>query len=283
MLTIFSCPKPFKGHIGTIQRNAIRSWRLLDPAIEIILVGNEEGTAKIAEEFGIRHIPDVAVNEYGTPFVRDIFHEAQKYAKFDILCYVNTDIILLKDFTDAVKRVERGQKPFLLVGQRWDLRVDELMVCTDNWQVGLREKVKASGTLHSKYAIDYFVFRGDFLEEMPPFVIGRPRWDNWVVFQARMEKVNVIDATPVVCAIHQKHDYSHIPEGDGCTYEGPEAANNRLLMPHKVCSLNLANYVLHKNVLLPALGNRMRPKWRHFHNTMMHVMKNVRGISRRKR
>jgi hypothetical protein len=30
-LTIFAVPKPFEGHIGMIQRNAIRSWKGLRP------------------------------------------------------------------------------------------------------------------------------------------------------------------------------------------------------------------------------------------------------------
>lgn len=44
MLTIFSYPKPFKGHIDVIQRNAINSWTLLNPKPEIILACDEEGT-----------------------------------------------------------------------------------------------------------------------------------------------------------------------------------------------------------------------------------------------
>ena len=31
MLTIFTIPKPFVGHIGVIQRNAIISWLNLSP------------------------------------------------------------------------------------------------------------------------------------------------------------------------------------------------------------------------------------------------------------
>jgi len=76
MLTIFSVPKPFHGRIGVIQTNAIRSWVLLRPACEVILFGNEEGTAEIASRFGIRHIPDVERNEYGTPLVSSVFSTA---------------------------------------------------------------------------------------------------------------------------------------------------------------------------------------------------------------
>ena len=51
MVTILTVPKPFKGHIDTIQRNAIKSWLKLYPKCEIILFGDDESIAKAAEEF----------------------------------------------------------------------------------------------------------------------------------------------------------------------------------------------------------------------------------------
>lgn len=47
MLTIFSTCKPFLGHSAVIQRNALKSWTLLHPDIEIILFGDDEGTWKL--------------------------------------------------------------------------------------------------------------------------------------------------------------------------------------------------------------------------------------------
>ena len=66
MITVFTLPKPFVGHIGMIQRNAIQSWTRLHPDIDILMFGSEQGTAEVAAEFGIRHFPDVEVNEYGS-------------------------------------------------------------------------------------------------------------------------------------------------------------------------------------------------------------------------
>ena len=55
-ITILAMPKPFRGHVGTIQRNAIASWTKLQPRPEIILFGHEEGAAKCAQELGLIHI-----------------------------------------------------------------------------------------------------------------------------------------------------------------------------------------------------------------------------------
>ena len=56
VLTIFTTAKPFHGQIAVIQDNAIQSWTLLRPECEIILFGDEEGTAEAAAKFGINHI-----------------------------------------------------------------------------------------------------------------------------------------------------------------------------------------------------------------------------------
>jgi hypothetical protein len=47
LLTLLAMPKPFEGHIGIIQRNAITSWTNLNPRPEIFLFGEEKGTARL--------------------------------------------------------------------------------------------------------------------------------------------------------------------------------------------------------------------------------------------
>ena len=53
MLTLFTIPKAFVGHIGDIQRNAIKSWTLLRPKCEVILLADDSGTSEVAEELGV--------------------------------------------------------------------------------------------------------------------------------------------------------------------------------------------------------------------------------------
>src|SRR5574340_1281413 len=105
MLTFFSLPKPFRGHIGIIQQNAIRSWLHLRPGNDIILYGDEEGTADFACEFGLCHVPDLKRNEYGTPLIGSMFRNAQTRAQHPYLCYINADILLFPDFLEALRIV----------------------------------------------------------------------------------------------------------------------------------------------------------------------------------
>ena len=120
MITFFTTPKPFLGHIGVIQRNAIESWKRVHPEAEVILFGDEEGAAEAARALQIRHVPDVKRNEHGTKYLSPIFDGAQDLAHHNCLCYINCDIILLSDFRAAAARVLDLGGRFLMAGQRWD-------------------------------------------------------------------------------------------------------------------------------------------------------------------
>lgn len=226
-ITLFAVPKPFRGHIGIIQRNAIRSWTLLDPRPEIILLGDEEGIAEAAAELGVRHVPELARNEFGTPLLNDVFEKAGRLASSDLLAYVNADIILLEDFPAAVRRVHRWRRRSLMIGKRRDVNIVEPWNFErSSWQADLRSRVFASSTQRSEWYLDYFVFPRDLYAEIPPLAIGRTAWDNWLVWQARQIKAAVVDTTPAVLAVHQNHDYSHHPGGEHGVWEGDEAKRN---------------------------------------------------------
>jgi hypothetical protein len=231
MLTLFSCPKPFKGRMAIIQRNAIQSWERLDPKIEIILMGDEEGVAETAAHFCARHIPEVRRNEYGTPLLDDLFLKAQKTAAHEIMCYINADIILMCDFIQAVEIVRKSNNAFLMVGKRWDISVEcPLDFSLPAWENKLRGSVYQSDQSMPPNWIDYFVFRRGFYTDLLPFAIGRAAFDNWLLWKACFLGASIIDASQMVMAVHQGHDYSHHPQGKNGVWYGAEAQRNRELM-----------------------------------------------------
>ena len=208
MITIFTIPKAFSGEISQIQKNAIRSWTLLDSGVEVILFGDEEGTSQAATEFqNVRRYPQVKKSEFGTPLLDDVFQIAQKIAKNDILAYVNADIILLDDFLPAVKKINFPK--FLLTGRRTDLNLREAINFSQAiWQKLLREKVDKEGKGHGWSGLDYFVFPRHLYRAVPPFAIGRFSFDNWLIYYVRDGGWPVIDATEALLAVHQNHAYS---------------------------------------------------------------------------
>ncbi len=231
MLTIFAIPKPFRGHIAIIQRNAIASWTLLRPRPGIILFGDEPGMAEVARDLGVRHVPEVARNHSGTPLLHDLFAQAEQLAQDGLLCYVNADIILMDDFLGAVERVSRWRPRLLMVGQRWDVDLREPWDFDQpGWQDSLRSAALRAGKQQPPNAIDYFVFSKGLGRNLLPLAIGRRGWDNWLVWHARSQRASVVDASPVVMAVHQTHDYSHHPGGAEGVWLGEEARRNRELI-----------------------------------------------------
>jgi hypothetical protein len=227
MLTLFATGKPFRDHSGTIQRNAILSWTLLHPELEMILFGDDSGAAEICRELGLRHEPFVERNEFGTKRLDFMFARAQEIARHSLLCYINCDIILFPEFCCALERVQAAHKNFLMVGRRWDLDVVHPL---DFHEPGaadhLRELAQQFGIQRGPDAVDYFAFRRGFYSKIPPLVVGRVWWDHWLVWKARQLRGDVVDVSSQVTAIHQNHGYGYHPAGATGVWNDQQALRN---------------------------------------------------------
>jgi len=213
-MTIFTAPKSFEeDHIRMIQRNAIISWLNLGNEVEIILTGDDAGVAETAREFGLKHLPDVEKNAKGTPLVSSIFELARVNSSSPVLTYLNADIIALPDMLATTQRVMQKFEKFLIVGQRWDINFQEAIQQGDQLSSWLQQKIKDQGVLHPQGGSDYFIYPRTCFTTMPKFAIGRAGWDNWMIYQARNEKLALVDGTGAINIIHQQHDYRHLPGG----------------------------------------------------------------------
>jgi len=214
MLTLFSTPKPFRGHNDIIQRNALKSWKLLHPDAEVILFGNEEGAEEVCRELGLLYQPDVERSPLGTVRADSLFSRAQEIARHELLCYSNCDIVLTQDFLRTLERLLAWRDTFLMVGRRWDTDIAEpIDFSAPDWEKEMVERAKSEGIQRFYHNIDYFAFPRGFYKKMPALVVGRKWWDHWMVWKALDLGHSVVDASKVVCAVHQNHDYSHVPEG----------------------------------------------------------------------
>jgi hypothetical protein len=227
MLTLFSTPKPLVGHIGVIQRNALQSWKRLHADAEVILFGDDEGTAEVCEELGLRHEAHVEKSKFGTKRLGPMFARAQEMARHEVLCYVNCDIVLTKDFAEALRRVAGWRARFLMVGRRWDTEITEpIDFSAGDWQENLLAKAKRDGIQRFYHNIDYFAFPRGLYEEIPELVIGRVGWDHWLVKEAAAREAAVVDASEAVRAVHQNHDYGYHPQGMQGIWNDEEARKN---------------------------------------------------------
>lgn len=230
MLTLFSTPKPFVGHSGIIQRNALQSWKRLHPSVEVILFGDEEGAASTCVELGLRHEPHLERHESGLKYLNSLFSRAQQIAQHDYLCYSNCDIVLLADFWKAFEKARAWRKKFLMLGRRWDTNVTgPIDFSRPSWASDLRHLAVTSGVLQHPGFIDFFVFPKGLYDRVPPLVVGRSYWDHWLVWKALSDGVDLLDCSPFVVPVHQNHDYGYHPDGKRGTDRDNLALRNRVL------------------------------------------------------
>lgn len=214
LLTLFTAPKAFVDpHITVIQQNMLHNWQTLGDEIEVVVIGNDPGIAENCQALGIKHLPNVHTNEHGTPLLSSIFSLGRGVNDSPFLAYANADILFLPELLDVLKIVAKKKEQFLAVGQRWNLDLKEPFDFTKGWDERLRRLTLAEGRLHGQTGSDYFIYPRDCFQEIPDFAVGRAGWDNWMIFKARWEHWAVVDISPSVMVVHQKHDYGHLPGG----------------------------------------------------------------------
>jgi hypothetical protein len=208
MITLFTIAKPFRGHVKIIQHNAIRSWKASCNDAEIVVYGDDYGTRESCEELGVVHGGAIRRNEFGRFLVSDAFNSIRMRSRFELLGYVNCDIMLLDDFRRSLEAVTQLRLPsFLLSARRHLFQITEsLSLSGEEDYHALRSAVLRNGSLDGYSALDCFVFPRSYNFDMPPFTVGQIAWDCWMIHRAIQDGVPVIDATHDSMLIHQNHD-----------------------------------------------------------------------------
>lgn len=253
-LAIVAAPKAFHGHTGIIQRNAIASWRALGRDVDILLGGDVMGLGYVAADVGAVRLGPVAQGVDGPPRVDDLFAKARSATRADLLAYVNSDIMLMPDWLGAVRRVAQaftGQA--LVIGRRTDLDVEERIDIADPFvRIDLLDRARRQGRLAARVCKDYFVFHRDAYWQVPPFTLGRAYWDNWMVHDARVRGLPVVDITACATAVHQNHDYAHLSGGRLSAYltSVGARANRKLAGGSRMITGAAATWQMHANGLI---------------------------------
>jgi hypothetical protein len=191
-------------HISAIQTNAILSWTLLTPKPEIWLLGDEQGVDNIASDLSLHHYPRIRTTSEGTPLVNDILEKSQHLTTSPVVLYVNSDIIFPDNSIGAVLEKLVPTSTFLLSGARIDLEIQDVLRLDEAERRHLKARARAEGEL-MPFGVDYMAFSVGLFRDVPPFALGRPGYDNWMLWEARRRNAHLIDATRAVIAIHQNH------------------------------------------------------------------------------
>ena len=163
----------------------------------------------------------------GTKLLRGLFEPAEEMARYDRLCYINCDIMLLPTFGAAVERVAARFPQFLMVGQRWDTDIFEPWDFGPNWD--LETGSTCGPTRLSGRAPRDPLFRvcpRAFSRHTPARHRANLVGSLAHLCSARSLKPPVVDATLTVRAVHQNHDYSYHPAGATGVWQDEQARRN---------------------------------------------------------
>lgn len=238
-ITFYTYPKPWISEYSSLQACAITSWKslIVDPTTQIVLLGDDSGTAQAAKDLGVAHRGSIARNEWGTPIVSSIMDVIRVECQTELSCFVNCDIVLRSDFMDTVaathqESLKLPNEGWLLIGQRTNVEF------TTGTVIGL----------HGVDGIDYFVFPRNTFQFVYPFALGKFTWDQWLVGNAYRRGLMCVDGTKTVLALHlnAKWFFQGQPNGDWNTiFHSEEARINR---DFDYYQRNIANGTTHYTV-----------------------------------
>lgn len=218
-IIFYCCPKPFIPEFKQIQTNAISSWLNLKSTKKVVVFGNEEGIVEFTERNScLVSKPNIKYSpRYGTPILSSIFgqmkkdyaNECDKTNEAIFGCYINSDIILTRDFENTLKSLIAtfpNHPSILGIGQRINYNVSRNGILQSSFLENLdTEKIKEDSRfkLHGPNGIDYFIFEKDTFTYVPDFCLGKFFWDVWLVGNCYRRNIWVLDLTKTVTAIHQ--------------------------------------------------------------------------------
>jgi hypothetical protein len=126
--------------------------------------------------------------------------------------------------------------------------------------VQLQKNKKIS--LHPSSGKDYFIFPRGLWDGIPSLIVGRVGYDDGLLEFCFERNISVIDATHDIVAIHQFHDYKHLPGGRREYQFGPDVEfNERLLVSiHSTPLVSDASWTLRSGKLKKsnARGDKLR-------------------------
>ena len=155
------------------------------------------------------------------------------------------------NFVDPIKIIKNKLSKFLIVGYRWDIDITKKINFNNfNYNEVLWSKLIKKAKRHSSSGIDYFIFKKNTFPNLPNFVVGRPGYDNWLIWNARRRLIPVIDISKTVKVLHQNHHFNfHNLKKDPKIYLEEDGLTNRALINENTLTLNDTNYFFYNSIL----------------------------------
>jgi len=192
-----------------IYNNTLHGWMLMKPEVVLVFFSDDAKLSAYVKNIGWDLTLNVGLKACnGTPVLKDMFLTVQRLVKSKFYAYANADILfnrgLFQTLSGVMKNAKLYNSPLLLTGKRSDLQLDNNKITNIRGEREIDIAFKMSHMSYG-YAEDYFVVNNKFPWKIyPNLVIGRAMVDNYLAYVSRTSKVNVIDTSATVGALHQK-------------------------------------------------------------------------------
>jgi len=260
MLTLFAVPKA-EGPLAELWPLALQTWRQFGPpAMEILLFGEASSVARWATTWDALHIPEVRRNAYGTPYLHTLFEHARNTARHEILAFINCALILGKDFFESMAHLRQWRERFLATGSVWDVALNPIPETPDPaWYSGVLSRALTGGKV-MPWTGFFQVFHRDLYRNIPPILYGRLGWNDWLIWQARVQRVPIVDLSPTVTIIHPYHSDPAPGKDKRDRYEEEDRYNALHIQPMKrFYTLRDATHILMRGQVRPNLRRWLEP------------------------
>ena len=227
-ITIITTCKPFRGQDSIYQKNALLSW--IHNGFSVAIVGKDDGVEAFCKKNHCLHLPEVETSKTNIPYISSIFEIAETHIHTPYYVYSNSDILLDNSALPKLRNFLRLSKfeNFLLTARRRNIPLSETINYTqEDWSEHLRTVDANQGTWDQPYAIDFFFMNKGWLKNIPPLLVGRAGWDNWMLHNAQKHMISIIDASDYIRLYHPVHYYNILNDTALDVRMNPESLENK--------------------------------------------------------
>ncbi|OHT06899.1 hypothetical protein TRFO_25006 [Tritrichomonas foetus] len=229
--TFVSVPREPKTPLQfALLKMAISNWIMSSNQSRVILIINQM-------EFDVNHsLYDQITSEFGSdrliyqnslksnrnniPYINNWFKSAISTTPFNILTLINADILLPPGWAETIRQIIEifGETAFV-TGYRLNFDIENYSYILNKSFNDFNFTEYAYSCNHSEYSfrgMDFFTFLNhpgsDFFKTIPPFIMGKYEWDNWLI-----GKMNQLYQTVTLGPNYRTYHINH-----------PSTANKRL-------------------------------------------------------
>jgi hypothetical protein len=199
-LTFISVPRAnVNREIYNRNKLAISSWLSVSLCSHVLLFINRSEFGALADDldnvYGLGRIiyaGHIRTNFAHVPYIDEWFRQGIQHSPSNFVCFINSDILLSGNWFTKAKEIFHlmADHPTMIIGQRINFNLLSVDFQNLSFGTGLLQHIddmvrKSQHSKESPDGIDTFLFRIDRLswelKWVPPFIMGRYYWDNWLV------------------------------------------------------------------------------------------------------